>query len=64
MRIIGIEEYYQPPSMGNVRLEWARRTKRPDMMDLDIMKRNVFPRLSIKEKELIFHKNAELVFGI
>lgn len=46
MRIIGIEEHYQPSSMGNVRLEWAKETKRPDMMDLDMMKQNVFPRLS------------------
>ena len=46
MKLIGIEEHYQMPSMGNIRLEWSKRTKRPEMMDLDLLLKHVFPRLS------------------
>lgn len=46
MRIIGIEEHYQPPVVGKLRLEWAEKTERPEMMDMQMMIDNVFPRLS------------------
>ncbi len=45
MRIIGIEEHYQPQILGKVRLDWAQKTERPEMMDMDLMVKNVFPRL-------------------
>ena len=46
MRIIGIEEHYQPQFMGKIRLDWAAKTERPEMMDMDLMIKNVFPRLA------------------
>lgn len=46
LRIIGIEEHYQPQMMGPIRMEWAKQTNRPEMMDMDLMIKNVFPRLS------------------
>ncbi len=46
MRIIGIEEHYQPQMMGKIRLDWAEKTERPEMMDMDLMIQNVFPRLA------------------
>ena len=46
MRIIGIEEHYQPQFMGTIRLDWAAKTERPEMMDMDLMIKNVFPRLA------------------
>lgn len=46
MRFIGIEEHYQPQTMGKIRMEWANRTHRPEMMDMDLMIKNVFPRLA------------------
>ncbi|MBR3402603.1 MAG: amidohydrolase [Parasporobacterium sp.] len=46
MKYIGIEEHYQPPFLGGVRMEWAQKTERPEMMDMELMIKNVFPRLS------------------
>ncbi|HIZ07334.1 MAG TPA: amidohydrolase family protein [Candidatus Eubacterium avistercoris] len=46
MRIIGIEEHYQLPVMGKIRMEWAEKTNRPEMLDMELMKENVFPRLT------------------
>lgn len=46
MKYIGIEEHYQPPFLGKIRQKWAGQTGRPEMMDMELMMRNVFPRLS------------------
>lgn len=46
MKKIAIEEHFQLPQLGQIRAEWSDRTGRPDMMDFEMMKKDVFPRLS------------------